>query len=120
MFNRLNGFEMKIANTVAAFMAGIFFYAYPELPFLSHAIACCIEIIWQRLQKCKRSETIFLQKIHQLPLSQIFYTIFAGFLFHMRTFNPWQTPSVVKKVVNLVSGGQLVSFYFTLYIRLIA
>lgn len=106
ILNRLYGLETKFVNLIAAFASGIFFLAYPDLPFLSHAIACSIEIIWQRYQKCERSKNSIFRQIHKLPLSKIFYPIFMGFLFHMRTFYPWQTPTVVMKVMNLVSGGQ--------------
>ncbi|XP_031619737.1 transmembrane protein 135-like [Contarinia nasturtii] len=101
MFNRLYGFESKSSNYMAAFFAGVFFYFYPQMPFLTYAIACTIEIMWQRLRK--RRKFVIIRKINELPLARISYAILVPVLFHMRSFYPWQTPVLIHKVMNLVT-----------------
>lgn len=87
-------------------MAGSFFYFYPKLSFLSYAIACTIEILWQRALRNKHEKFNFVRQINKLPLARIFYPIFMSFLFHMRSFYPWQTPTLIQKVMNFVTCRQ--------------
>lgn len=111
LFNRLYGLETKFANFFAAFLAGGFFYFYPQLPFLAYCIACTIEISWQRIRRYKRQKFAIIQKIDALPLAKISYPILMGFLFHMRSFYPWQTPTLLQKVMNFVTCRQWVPLY---------
>lgn len=103
-FNRYYGIESKLGNYIAAFLAGGFFYFYPQLPFLAYGIACTIEILWQRLRR--RRKFIIIRKLDELPLARIFYPILMGFLFHMRSFYPWQTPTLIHKVMKFVKCRQ--------------
>lgn len=105
LFNRLYGIESKYANILAGFVAGGFFYFYPQSSFLAYAIACTIEIVWQRMQNSKRPHQ-FIRKINELPLARIFYPIIMGYLFHMRSFYPWQTPTLLHKVMSFVTCRQ--------------
>lgn len=105
-FNRLYGFESKFANYFAAFLAGSLFYIYPKLPFLSYGIACAIEIVWKRLRRHKRRRFTIIRKLDKLPLARIFYPILMGFLFHIRSFFPWQTPTLIQKVMSFVTCKQ--------------
>lgn len=102
-FNRLYGFETKFGNFFSALLAGSFFYFYPKLSFLSYAIACTIEILWQRALRNKHEKFNFVRQMNKLPLARISYPIFMSFLFHMRSFYPWQTPSLIQKVMNFVT-----------------
>lgn len=105
-FNRLYGFESKIANGLAGFLAGGFFYFYPQLSFLSYGLACTIEIVWQRFRKHKHRRFAIIRRIDQLPLARIFYPILMGYLFHMRSFYPWQVPTLLHKVMAFVTCKQ--------------
>lgn len=69
-------------------------------------MACTIEILWQRIQRSKRRKLTILRRMNELPLARIFYPIFMGFLFHMRTFYPWQSPTLIYKIVNFVTCRQ--------------
>lgn len=104
LFNRISGLESKYANIAAAFLAGGFFYFHPKLPFLTYAIACTIEIVWQRLRKNRKF--VIIRKINELPLARIFYPILTACLFHVRSFYPWQTPTLLHKAMNLVTCRQ--------------
>lgn len=132
LFNRFYGFESRMANGLASFLAGGFFYFYPELPFLSYGIACTIEIVWQRLRRNRSRKLAFVRKIDELPLARIFYPIMyaflamsffiiitnsnmsvfsrvsnrMGILFHMRSFYPWQVPTLLFKVMSFVTCKQ--------------
>lgn len=69
-------------------------------------MACTIELLWQRIQRNKRQKFTILRQINAFPLARIFYPIFMGFLFQMRTFYPWQSPSLIYKVINFVTCRQ--------------
>lgn len=69
-------------------------------------MACTIELMWQRIQQNQYRRFDILRQINELPLARIGYPIFMGFLFHMRTFYPYQSPSLIYKIVNFVTARQ--------------
>lgn len=69
-------------------------------------MAFTIEILWQRILRNKQRKFEFMLKINKLPLARICFPLLMGFLFHMRSFYPWQSPNLLHKVVNLVTCRQ--------------
>lgn len=107
LFNAYSGGETRIGNISSAFLSAIFFYAYPNVPIFAHALACTAEILWQRFQQSSEAPKYpILQQIDKLPLAKWFYVLACGYLFHVRTFYPWQTPSILMKVMCLVTKDQ--------------
>lgn len=107
LFNSCTGCESNVGNILSAFLSGIFFYAYPNIPIFAHALACTIEILWQRYhQSSNAPKFTILQQINEMPIAKLFYILGCGYLFHVRTFYPWQTPSILMKVMSLVTNDQ--------------
>lgn len=107
LFNSYTGCESNVGNIVSAFLSAIFFYAYPNIPIFAHALACTIEILWQRYhQSSNAPKFTVLQQLNEMPIAKLFYVLACGYLFHVRTFYPWQTPSILMKVMSLVTNDQ--------------
>lgn len=111
LFNNFIDCDLSTANFVSAFVSGIFFYFYPNIPLFAHTLSCTLQIVWQRLLETKFSEKFpILSEINRIPFAGLTYTFGFAYLNHVRTFFPWQSSSFLKKAVNYGSNGLWVTF----------
>lgn len=107
VFNNFVGCDLSTSNFAAAFVSGVFFFAYPNVQLFAHAMSCVAQISWQRLLDKKPNEIHpILTQINQLPIAKLVYTFGFAYLSHVRTFFPWDAPSFLKRVITLVTNGQ--------------
>lgn len=108
LLNRFFVQNSQFIDSLSGFIAGIAFYLYPDLPFLSLGMSSVLHLIWMKYFRTEKNRIKLLAAINKLPIPQIFYTFAIGYLFHIRTFWPSTSSKFFNKVYRLTSNGKSV------------
>lgn len=94
---------------MAAFLAGITYFIYPNFTILGHATVSAIRLLWNRYSNAIDDISVKLRFVRHSPLSQLAYMVGIALAFHIRVFYPHICPGLIFKATSLVSGFTYVS-----------
>lgn len=92
-----------IGHYLASFISGLTFYLYPNYSLLSHASINIIEIYWNLYYEKVKSFVHWLPWDHIRMKCFVFPFVF-GYALHIRAFEPWLAPSMLKKLMHLTTS----------------
>lgn len=92
------------SNALAAFLAGMTYFLYPNFTILGHATISTIRLLWDRYSKATNDIFDKLKFVGHLPIPQLAYMVGIALAFHIRVFHPHICPGLIFKSTALTSG----------------
>lgn len=107
LYNRdniyLNENDSIKGHQLASFFSGLPFYFYPNFAIFSHTAINIIEIYWNLYYD--QIKTMFKWiPLDRIPLKNIVFPFVFGYALHIRAFEPWLAPSILKKLMHLTTN----------------
>lgn len=116
---RYAGSNNDLYHSLASFVAGGSFYLYSDTQLLCHALVTAIEQFWENYKTLSiTSGTPAIAILSRLPIARIFYPFGFAYLLHVRAFEPWLAPAVLKNLMNLTTNFKWVFLHFNNYYKL--
>lgn len=81
-------------------MCGLVFYLYPDQSIFSHTAITIIEIYWKLYYDQIKSYVTWIP-LDKIKIVHIVFPIVFGYVTHIRAFNPWLAPPILKKLMHL-------------------
>lgn len=104
MINRHLKYPSRFFHIIAAFVSGLPFCLHPELPLLTHAMCCALELAWSQLLASGEDESSILTFVAAIPIAKLVYVLGGGYMYHIRLFYPWLAPKFLHRLVKLVTN----------------
>ncbi|XP_055324797.1 uncharacterized protein LOC129579144 [Sitodiplosis mosellana] len=90
----------KKDNKLASLLCGLVFYLYPDQSIFSHTAITIIEIYWKLYYEQIKSFVTWIP-LDKIKIIHIVFPIVFGYVTHIRAFNPWLAPPILKKLMHL-------------------
>lgn len=98
-------------HRLASFVSAASYYLYPNRTVLAHAIVSALRLAWCRVTDAKAtawcpppSLSSLLAQLGTVHWSYFFHMFGVAYLFHLRTFYPFWSPSMLMKTTSYLSG----------------